>query len=247
MNKLGRGLLVLVIGLTGSATAHADGAFSGKVGVLLGPYSYSSEFTDQGCNCITAADTYEETDFDLGLNAGLTLGVSRWFADVGVEFIGFAEGDDLDDPPDGEEDPTFRTDSALTTGVYLGDRWVLFGGYRNTHYGDGFASDTGGFIQQGPFIGGGATFKMGSRTALGVSLAYNDLTMEIQGTTIDDLDLAGFSGKLQLNILKSPNSIYLRWQHFSGSIDFPALGYGFEFTEDYVNLGYQLTFDFTSW
>lgn len=242
MKRILTGLaLLLAFGATGAA--QAAGTFTGRAGVTAGSYTFEDRFTDLGC-CGGFSDESDDDDTTYGLLAGTTLGVGRFFADVGIEYSAYAGGDDLDG--DGEEDDSYRTDGLLTLGAYVGDRWVLFAGYRNATFGDGFFSDEGGNTEVGPFFGGGVSFRPGRRISLGASLAYNLLTLEVQGTPIDDLDLTGLSAKFQLNVLETPHSVYLRYQRFTGDLE-EANSFAYEYTENYLNVGYQLTFDFASW
>ena len=232
---------VITVALGASGAAQAEGNFSGRIGAGFGSYTFSDE-TKDGTG--TVVDEFDETDSYFGVLAGTTVGVGRFYADLGVEFLGFSDGDDLDG--DGVEDDTFRTDLLLNLGFYIGDRWVAFIGYRNAAYGDGFNSDEGGYVQRGPFFGGGFSFRAGERLSFGASLAYNAMKLEINGSAIDEFDLNGVSAKLQMNVLETPHSVFLRYQHFNGSIDEPGV-FEYEYNEGYLTLGYQATFDFKTW
>ena len=237
---------VITLALGASGAAQAEGAFSARVGAGLGSYQFDDVYTDTIGAIGPAGAEYKSDDSDstFGLLGGMTLGVGRFYGDLGLEVHTFSEGDDLDG--DGVEDDTFRSDLLLNLGYFIGDRWVAFIGYRHATFGDGAFSDTGGNTEDGPFFGGGFSFRAGEKLSFGASLAYNALTLKIDGTAIDDLDLNGISAKLQMNILDTPHSVFLRWQRFNGTIDEPGF-FEYEYTENYLNLGYQATFDLKSW
>jgi len=245
MNRTTAGI-ALILGLAVSSTAMASGAFTGRVGVTGGNYEFNDQFTDQGCcgNPAGTVFTSDDSSGQYGVLGGLGLTAGRFFVDLGAEITTFADKYDVDG--DGTEDTYFRTDGLLTLGVFIGDRWTLFGGWRNAKFGDGIYSENYGNTESGPFLGGGVSFRAGKKVSLGMSAAYNSLTLSSQGTVLDDLDLQGISAKVSMAFLGTPHAIFLRWQRFEGDESF-AGSYDYEYTEDYINLGYQATFDFTSW
>lgn len=236
--------VALVLGIATSGTASASGAFTGRVGATAGTYEFNSTETDLGCcgNPIGFQLTTEDNSGQYGLLGGLGLTVGRFFVDVGVEVDTYSQKYDFDG--DGQEDSYFRTDKLLTLGAFLGDRWTIFGGYRHATFGDAVFSEDFGNTEDGPFIGGGVSFRLGKALSLGTSAAYNRLTYTEEGTAFD-VDLDGFSVKVQGSFTGTPHAIFLRWQRFDGEYEEP--GYLLEYTEDYLNVGYQATFDFTSW
>lgn len=238
--------IVLVLGGVTSGTALASGAFTGRVGATVGNYKFEDRAVDQGCcgNPIGTEFTSEDSSGQYGLLAGLGLTAGRFFVDVGAEVDTYSEKYDIDG--DGQEDQYYRTDGLLTLGVFIGDRWTIFGGYRHATFGDGVFSEDFGNTEDGPFLGGGVSFRLGKAMSLGASAAYNMLTLSSQGQVFDDVDLDGISVKLQGSFTGTPHAIFLRWQRFEGDQSEPGL-FDYEYTEDYLNVGYQATFDFTSW
>lgn len=246
MNRAYLGIAV-ILGLAASSTAMAGGAFTGRAGATAGTYEFEEKAVDQGCcgNPIGTTFTDESSSGQYGLMGGLGLSVERFFADVGLEALQYSK--DIDTDGDGVEDTSFyRTDFLLTLGVFVGDRWTIFGGYRHATFGDGFFSEDLGNSEDGPFLGGGVSFRAGKSISLGMSAAYNMLTLSQDGQVFEDLDLEGFSAKGQMSFLGTPHAIFLRWQRFDGDESI-AGSYDYEYTEDYFNVGYQATFDFTSW
>lgn len=237
--------LAVILGMAASGTAVASGAFTGRVGLTGGTYKFEDKAVDQGCcgNPIGTEFTSEDSSGQYGVLAGIGLSVARFFVDVGAEVDTYAEKYDVDG--DGQEDSYFRTDKLLTLGAFIGDRWTVFGGYRHATFGDAVFSEDYGNTEDGPFLGGGVSFRLGKAMSMGASAAYNKLTLSSDGL-IDDIDLEGFSVKLQGSFTGTPHSIFLRWQRFDGD-ESVAGSYDYEYTEDYINLGYQATFDFTSW
>lgn len=236
---------VVVAGMSFSATAWAGGAFTGRVGLTGGTYEFQDQFTDRGC-CGTPGTVYtgDENSGQYGLLGGLGIAAGPFFADVGLEYITYSQKYDLDG--DGQEDSYYRTDGLLTLGFFLGSHWTIFGGYRHATFGDGFFSEDFGNTETGPFLGGGVSFRPGKKVSLGASAAYNSLTLSSDGTVLEDLDLQGFSVKFNLGFVGTPHAIFLRWQRFEGDESIPNR-YDWEYTEDYLNLGYQATFGFASW
>lgn len=237
--------IAMILGLAASSTAIAGGAFTGRAGATAGTYDFEETFVDRGCCGGLGTLTSDHSSGQYGLLGGLGLSVERVFADVGLEALQYSK--DVDTDGDGNEDTAFyRTDFLLTLGVFVGDRWTVFGGYRHATFGDGFFSEDLGNTENGPFLGGGVSFRAGKRVSLGMSAAYNLLTLSQDGQAFEDLDLAGFSVKGQMAFLGTPHAIFLRWQRFDGD-ESEAGSYDYEYTEDYINVGYQATFDFTSW
>lgn len=239
--------IALILGLAASGSAAASGALTGRVGLTAGTYAFENKAIDQGC-CGNPTGTIlfegDDSSTQYGGLAGIGLTAGRFFVDLGAEVITY--GDEYDIDGDGSEDAYYRTDGLLTLGVFLGDRWSLFGGYRNAKFGDGIYSEDNGNTESGPFLGGGVSFRAGKKASIGVSAAYNSLTLSSEGTTFDDLDLEGISAKVQLAILGTPHVIFVRLQRFEGDESVTG-SYDYEYTEDYLNLGYQATFDFTTW
>ena len=237
--------VALILGLALSGSAAASGAFTGRVGATLGSYKFEARETDLGCcgNPIGFSITSEDNSGQYGLLGGLGLNAGMFFADVGLEVDTYTEKYDLDG--DNVEDQYFRTDGLLTLGLFLGSNWSVFGGYRHATFGDGVFSEQYGNTEDGPFVGGGFSFRPGKKISLGMSAAYNKLTLSYDGTTLDEIDLDGLSVKFNLGFAGTPHAIFLRWQRFEGEYEEP--GYLYEYTEDYVNVGYQATFGFTSW
>ncbi|MGQ0586000.1 MAG: outer membrane protein [Gammaproteobacteria bacterium] len=230
-----------------SGSASADGAFTGRIGATAGNYEFNEEFVDQGCcgNPIGTTSTADHSSGQFGLAGGLGVSVARFFADVGLEALSFSK--ELDTDGDGIEDTAFyRSDFLLTLGVFLGDRWSVFGGFRHATFGDGLFSEDLGNTEDGPFIGGGVSFRAGKNVSLGLSAAYNLLTFSRDGQAFDDVDLNGVSVKAQMSFLGTPHGVYLRFQRFKAE-ESVASSFDYQYTEDYLNLGYQATFDFLSW
>jgi hypothetical protein len=239
--------VAMILGLAASSTAMAGGAFTGRVGATAGTYSFDDKYVDTGgfFGPAGAAYTSEDNTGQFGVLAGTGLSVGRFFTDVGIEALKYSREFDTDG--DGEDDTAFyRTDFLLTLGAFIGDRWTVFGGYRHATFGDGFFSEDLGSTENGPFLGGGVSFRAGKALSMGVSAAYNMLTLSQDGQNFEDLDLGGFSVKGQMSFLGTPHAIFLRWQRFDGD-EAEAGIYEYEYTEDYLNVGYQATFDFKSW
>jgi hypothetical protein len=244
MNKLQAAIAVVLT--VSSGVASASGAFTGRVGATLGNYSSQGTATSRGC-CGpdgTVYLDYDDSSAQYGLILGGGVSVSRFFVDLGVELTTFS--DQYDQDGDGVEDAYFRTDGLLTTGVFLGDHFSLFGGYRHATFGTGVFSDGYGSTEYGPFAGAGVSFRPGKKIGLGLSVAYNDLTLEFDGSTLDDVDYSGLSVKGQLNIVGTPHAVFLRWQRFDADVSYPG-DHDYEQTDDYINVGYTATFDFSSW
>jgi hypothetical protein len=240
MNKVWLGF-VAILGLGLNGVAQASGAWTGRGGVLAGPVSSEFTFTDNGCcGAPGTSETEDDGDTTYGALGGSTLAVGRFFVDGGIEYQKYAEG----------EEDFYRSDGLLTLGAYIGDRWSAFGGYRYATFGDGAFTDKGGNRETGPFVGGGISFNPSKKVALGVSLALNILTIEFDDPFLqsffEDMDLTGVSAKAQMNVVGTPHSVFLRWQRFDGDLDREG-DFAFEYTEDYINLGYQATFDFKTW
>jgi hypothetical protein len=249
MNRFYTGI-VMLIGLVASTTAAASGAFTGRVGVTGGTYDYEDKFTDVDGFFGAPGTVYssDESSGQYGVLGGLGLTAGPFFGDLGFEFTTYSQKYDLDG--DGVEDNYFRTDGLLTLGFFLGKNFTVFGGYRHATFGDAFFADDYGNTEDGPFLGGGFSFRPGKKVSLGVSAAYNALTLKYDGGAVSDVDLDGISLKFNLGFVGTPHAIFLRWQRFDGdqSENDPAFfRYQYEYSEDYVNLGYQATFGFASW
>ncbi|MGH8443506.1 MAG: hypothetical protein ACRETF_11485 [Nevskiaceae bacterium] len=239
--------VAVLLGVVMNGQAEASGAFTGRVGATAGNYSQDETFTDTGCcgNPIGTEFTFDYSTGQYGVLGGLGFTISRFFVDAGLEFTQYAKDRDTDF--DGIEDTAFyRSDFLLTAGVFLGDRWTTFLGFRHSTQGDGFFSEDLGFTADGPFFGAGVSFRPGQKFAVGASAAYNVLTYSQEGVVFDNVDLNGLSVKLQGSFLGTPHSVFLRWQRFNGDQS-EAGSFDYEQTEDYVNVGYQATFDFLTW
>ena len=245
-----RGMCIVAVAIAGmgiNGAAQASGAFTGRVGLTAGTYEFNDKAIDQGCcgNPIGTEFTSEDNTGQYGVLVGTGLAVARFFVDLGIEYVKYDSKYDTDF--DGVEDTAFyRTDGLLTLGVFVGDRWTVFGGFRHATFGDGFFSEDNGNTEEGPFLGGGVSFRAGDSVLLGASAAYNKVTLSQEGQPFDDVDLNGFSAKFQMSFLGTPHSVFLRWQRFDGDQSVSG-SFDYEYTEDYINLGYQATFDFVSW
>lgn len=249
MNKVLLGM-VAVLGLGLSGMAQAGGALTGRVGLTGGSYKFDDKFVGLGCCSVPSGTVFTSntSEGQYGALGGMGLVAGRFFADLGVEVDQYSKKRDSDF--DGSLDTSiYRSDALLTLGAFIGDRWTVFAGYRHATFGDGVFSEkpnTIGNTENGPFLGGGVSFHPGKRLSLSSSAAYNFLKVSSDGTTFDEFDLNGFSLKLQMAFLGTPHAIFLRWQRFHGDVTYPN-DHSYEYTEDYINLGYQATFDFTSW
>lgn len=217
-----------------AANVEAAGAFTGRVGGMVGKYNFEDEF-----NAPPAAP--EKTKADSTTYGGLLgarLNAGRFFGDLGLEYSKLSE-----------ENSNERTDLLTTIGLDVGDRWSLFAGYRYALFGDGFFDDTNGVREVGPYAGIGVSFQPGQRLAMGISLAVNSLSLKSDDPSfqaiLDDVDLLGYSFKLQFNLLDSPHSVFLRVQDFEGDTSQP--GFTYDYSERYYVFGYQMTFDIASW
>ena len=74
-------------------------------------------------------------------------------------------------------------------------------------------------------------------------VAQQDLVVRVPAC---NLDLVGVSAKVQANLLETPHSAFLRIQAFNGTQKESGVG-ELEYTESYVTIGYQATFDFKTW
>lgn len=238
-----RGMCIVAVAVAGmgiNGAAQASGAFTGRVGLAAGTYEFDAKATSTGCPTCFPAGTVFYTDEDSDTNYGLLLGtgltVGRFFLDIGAEVSQYSENSDF-----------YRSDALLTLGVFIGDRWSIFGGFRNATFGEGVYSETNGNTETGPFLGGGVSFRAGDSVAMGMSAAYNKITLSYDGAVFEDTDLDGFSLKLQMSFLGTPHSIFLRGQRFEGEEDVPQFSYIYEYSETYIHLGYQATFDFKTW
>lgn len=248
MNRISTAVAV-VLGLVAS-TASAGGAFTGRIGLTAGTYNYEDKFTDTDGVFGAPGTVYrsDENSGQFGVLGGFGLAAGPFFGDLGMEITTYSQKYDLDG--DGVEDNYFRTDGLLTLGAFLGSHWSVFGGYRHATFGDGVFSEEYGNTEDGPFVGSGFSFRPGKKLSLGMSAAYNKLTLSYDGSNIDDVDLDGLSVKFNLGFVGTPHAIFLRWQRFEGDdseTDPSFFRYEYEYTEDYLNLGYQATFGFASW
>jgi len=211
--------------------AFASGALNARGGLFAGSYKFEDKFEDQQGG--TTDETSDSTT-TYGVLLGSTLALGRFFGDVGIEFSQLTEDDASD-----------RTDLLLNLGMFLGDRWTVFLGYRQGRYGDGVFNDDA-LLQYGPVVGAGVSFFPGEKLSLNVSLAVSQLALEIGGQEVEDLDLTGASLKAQANFLGTPHGVFLRAQHFAGDISEPGF-FAYEYTETYAIIGYQLAFTLSSW
>jgi hypothetical protein len=234
------------LGLGLSGLAQAGGAWTARAGLDGGSYKFDDRYTDSGGLLGIGGAQYVRNDNDstYGVLLGTTVGVGWFFGDFGTEVSKYAQGRDLD--RNGTQDDVYRSDVLATFGAYVGNRWTVFAGYREAQLGTGLYSEKSGNTEKGPFLGGGVSFRPGSRVAIGGSLAYNFLNLSQQGSNVDNFSLNGLSAKVQASLLGTPHSVFLRWQHFHGTTT-QASVYAYEYNEDYLNLGYQATFGFKTW
>lgn len=207
--------------LLSAGTADAAGFLTARAGLTAGSYEFEAGGPPTDSNAY-------------GVQIGFGGSVGRIFLDWGMDYQHVAN-DFLD-----------RTDYLFTGGVFIGDRWSAFGGYRYGNFGDDFtatSTDSNYYQASGPFLGGSFSQRIGDRVALNLALAYNFVEYTDPDGTSLDISADGFSGKLQANILDTPHSIYLRAQSFTGEDDANT----FEFSEKFVQLGYTFTFDLLSW
>ena len=221
----------IVLGLGAwSSAALADGSLSGRLGLFGGQYSVTA-------NCPTCGTPLDDSMAIYGALLGGRVSVSRLFFDLGVEALKYSDTPQL-------LDGKYRTDINPSLGVYLGDNWNIFVGYRDSLQGDSLfsgKSDTGnGSTQSGPFGGVGVRFSAGRSLSIVPSLAYNSLKLKFEGstTTLQDFTLNGFSFRLGVGINDTPHSFFLKWQRFDGNYA-PS---DFSYTENFVTIGYQASF-----
>lgn len=204
-----------------AGTADAAGFITGRAGLTAGTYDFEASGSRTDSNAY-------------GVQVGFGASIGRIFVDWGMDYQHVAN-DYLD-----------RTDYLFTGGVFIGDRWSVFGGYRAGNYSDDFtatSADSNYYQATGPFAGGSFSQRIGDRVALNLALAYNVVEYSDEQGVALDISANGISGKLQANILDTPHSIYLRAQAFNGEDDSNT----FEFKENFVQLGYTFTFDLLSW
>ncbi len=231
--KIAAGLVVSAALFSGAA--WADGSLSGRVGLSGGQYSTKDECPGCGAGFVPTDASVSIYSFLLGGRFSF----KRVLFDVGVEGLKYGKDQTLNN-----NENSYRTDITPSFGVYVGDRWNLFIGYRDALFGDSLFSDTtssgNGNSETGPFGGVGARFGLGSSMSLSPSLAYNSLKLKFQGSSssVKNFTLNGYSARLALGFNDTPHSLFLRWQRFDG--DFQSGFY--KYKEDYVTLGYQATF-----
>jgi len=207
--------------LLSAGGAEAAGFITGRAGLTAGTYEF------EAAGPPTDSNAY-------GVQVGFGASIGRIFVDWGMDYQHVAN-DFLD-----------RTDYVFTGGVFIGDRWSAFGGYRAGNFSDDFtatSADSNYYQATGPFAGGSFSQTIGRSVALNLALAYNFVEYTDEQGVALDISADGFSGKLQASILDTPHSIYLRAQAFNGEDDANT----FEFTERFVQLGYTFTFDLLSW
>jgi hypothetical protein len=223
-----------VLALLASLDAAASGFVTGRVGVLAGAYGYKNELTSPAGTLIAENKSDSATYGALG---GLGLGIGRFFADLGLE---------LHDVPDSFNQDFKRTDVLLTLGAFTGDHWSVFAGLRSASHGEKLFSADKGYSESGPTLGFGYSGRASQDWALGGSLAANYLNYKDEtGAANPDVHGIGLSLKLQASRLNSPHSIFLRLQGITGS-EAGAAG-EFKYSETYLHLGYQATFDLKTW
>lgn len=239
-------VIAVAAGLVASGSAWAGGALGARVGVNGGNYSLDYSTTDLSCGgpCGPASET-NDNETVYGINVGLNLVVAAFFADLGIEYSQYADAEDFN-----------RSDATLTLGGFIGN-FQVFGGYRRGEFGDGFFSSDNpstfstpvsffAHSEYGPFIGAGVGFKLGKSANMGFTLAYNSLTYETPSFgPLTDLDYNGFSAKLQVGL---PGNVqtYLRWQRFEADQTQPG-SFSEDLSTEYIVLGVQKGFTFTSW
>lgn len=219
----------VVLGLGAwSSAALADGSLSGRVGIFGGQYSVTADCS--GTNCL------DDSMAIYGATLGGRVSVSRLFFDLGIDALKYSDTPQL-------LDGKYRTDVAPSIGVYLGDRWNIFVGYRDSMQGDSLfsgKSDTGGgTTQTGPFGGVGFRFGIGESVSISPSLAYNSLKLKFEGSSaLEDFTLNGFSFRVGVGINDTPHSFFVKWQRFDG--DYAPTD--FQYTENFVTVGYVASF-----
>lgn len=204
-----------------TGAAEAAGAVIGRAGLTAGTYEFE-------------AGSFRTDSNAYGVQLGFGGSFGRIFLDWGMDYQHVAN-DFLD-----------RTDYLFTGGVFIGDRWSVFGGYRYGNFGDDFtatSTDSNYYLARGPYAGGSFSQRIGSAVALNLALAYNFVEYSDPDGTSLDISADGVSGKLQANLLGTPHAIYLRAQAFNGEDDANT----FKFKESFVQLGYAFTFDLLSW
>jgi hypothetical protein len=239
-------LLVLVLGLAICSTANAEKAMGAKPGkpasdvsgrVFAFAGSLESSYETPGF------ETQDDSATLLGGGFGFTyLTGGSSFADISLEYSS-------------PNDEGFeRTEYQASFGGYLGD-FSLFTGYRMAKFGDGFSSDDDsgpcgcGNTEQGPFVGAGYGFRIGSSITLATSLALNIFDVEFDDPTFFGFESNGISLKAVGAFANSPHSVYLQIRRFTGdnagTIDdngFSGLVPVTDYEETYAHVGYVFSF-----
>lgn len=239
----GRRLVILVVGLAlcGAANAAKTEApgkgsdISGRVFVFGG--TLNAEYETPGF----ATSEDGATLFGGGVGFTYLTGGSN-FADFSIEYS---------TPND---DGFERTEYQASFGGYVGD-FSIFTGYRMGKFGDGFSSDDDagpcgcGNTEQGPFIGAGYGFRIGSAVTMSTSLALNMFDVEFDDPTFFGFESTGISLKAVGALTGSPHSIYLQLRRFTGDNANSIEDNGFggvvpvtDYEETYAHVGYVFSF-----
>lgn len=223
-----------------SGPAFANGSLAGRVGLTGGRYSVSDSCSGSSCSLYGFTSTDEGVSV-YGFLLGGRLSVKRFFFDLGLEGLKFGKSQALF----GNED-WYRTDTTPTIGLYLGDRWNIFAGYRYSQEGDAlFSGKTkagNGDTQSGPFGGVGAQFAVAESVSLSPSLAYNKLKYKPEGgAVLNDFPVKGISFRLGVNFTGTPHAVFLKWQRIQGEYTGDPT-YRYKYNENYVTVGYQASF-----
>lgn len=244
----GRWQLALFLGLAvGGAANAAKPATSAPGAPAKGSDVSGRVFAFGG----TLASKYETTGFPtsedgatlLGGGVGFTyLTGGSNFADIAVEYS---------TPND---DGFERTEYQASFGGYVGS-FSIFTGYRMGKFGDGFSSDDDsgpcgcGNTEQGPFVGAGYGFRIGSAATLSTSLALNIFDVEFDDPTFFGYESTGVSLKAVGALPGSPHSVYLQIRRFTGDNEQSIKDNGFagvvpvtEYEETYAHVGYVFSF-----
>lgn len=223
--------LTLCLGTIETATAANESIrqFAGRIGVLAGTYEGELE--------VPGGELSTDQELAYGITTGLTYRIDSLFFDVALEYF----RQEID--PDSVD----RTDVLPSVGIFIGDHWSAFAGYRIGKQGDGLFDDE---IQdeQGFFFGIGAGgFSLGSFN-LNASIAYNLSEIDgasDEGISFSDVDYDGVVLKIAASPKSSPqHSFEFRAQRFEGDgeVTDGTNFLPFELTETYLFGGYIYRF-----
>lgn len=215
MNRIAAGLVIAVF----AGTASGQMAGIGRVGVLGGVYDSELEISGVGSN--------SSTEPTFGALAGYTVAFESFFADIGLEYQTITG--------DGDNSADFdRTDVLVSVGAFLPKNFNASVGYRFGYQGDG-PFDDGFYEETGPFVGVGfPSFGLGGNWTVNTSAAVNFTELDLGGGA--EADFIGFSGRAAMSMKGSPHTFGLRVQRFSDDEQ------GFDLTETYAHLFYQISF-----